>query len=127
MYFSVLPISIVGAHRFYVAITNFLSLIGYWCSAFVAILTVEHIYFRKNKFASYDPEIWNVPSRLPLGCAALGSGLLSFGLVIPCVSQVWFTGPIAKTTGDLGFEIAFVLNLLLYPPLRLLETKYSHL
>ncbi len=91
------------------------------------MLIVEHTYFRKNRFENYDPEIWNVPSRLPLGCAALGSGFLSFGLVIPCVSQVWFTGPIAKITGDLGFEVAFVLNLVLYPPLRWLEIKYSHL
>ena len=104
-----------------------MSLIGYWCFAYVAILIVEHIYFRKNNFANYNPEIWDVPSRLPLGCAALGSGILSFGLVIPCVSQVWFTGPIAKTTGDLGFEVAFILNLILYPPLRLLEIKYSRL
>ncbi len=88
---------------------------------------VEHIYFRKNKFENYDPEIWDVPSRLPLGCAALGSSILSFGVVILCMSQVWFTGPIAKTTGDLGFEVAFVFNLILYPPLRLLEIKYSRL
>ncbi|KAF8954889.1 purine-cytosine permease [Flammula alnicola] len=121
----VLPISIVGAHRFYAAVTNFLSLIGYWCSAFVVMILIEHLYFRSNKFTNYDSEAWNVPSRLPLGLAAVGSGVLSFALVIPCVSQVWFTGPIAKTTGDLGFEVAFVLNAILYPPLRWLEIRFT--
>jgi purine-cytosine permease-like protein len=123
--YSVLPISIVGAHRFYAAITNFLSLIAYWCSAFVAMLLIEHLYFRKNNFANYDLDAWNVPGRLPPGFAAVGSGLLSFALVIPCVSQVWFTGPIAKTTGDLGFEIALLLNFITYPPLRWLEIRYT--
>ncbi|KAF8189306.1 hypothetical protein BJ912DRAFT_377421 [Pholiota molesta] len=121
----VLPISIVGAHRFYAAITNFLSLIAYWCSAFVAMLLIEHLYFRKNNFANYDLDAWNVPKRLPPGFAAVGSGLLSFALVIPCVSQVWFTGPIAKTTGDLGFEVALLLNFITYPPLRWLEIRYT--
>lgn len=123
--FSVLPISIVGAHRFYAAITNFLGLIAYWCSAFAAILLVEHLYFRSGRFANYDINSWNVPGKLPPGIAALASGFVSFALIIPCVSQVWFTGPIAKTTGDLGFEVAFVVNLILFPPLRALERKYT--
>ncbi|PPQ80372.1 hypothetical protein CVT26_008273 [Gymnopilus dilepis] len=119
----VLPLAIVGAHRFDAAITNFLGLIGYWASAYVIILLIEHFYFRSNKFSNYDLDIWNDPKRLPWGLAALGAGVLSFALVIPCMSQVWFTGPLAKKTGDLGFEVALVLSGILYPPLRWLEIK----
>ncbi|PPQ97102.1 hypothetical protein CVT26_001007 [Gymnopilus dilepis] len=119
----VLPLAIVGAHRFDAAITNFLGLIGYWASAYVIILLIEHVYFRSNKFSNYDLDIWNDPKRLPWGLGALGAGVLSFALVIPCMSQVWFTGPLAKKTGDLGFEVALVLSGILYPPMRLLEIK----
>jgi purine-cytosine permease-like protein len=74
---------------------------------------VKHLFFRKNNPSLYDLEPWNVPRRLPSGIAAVAAGVLSFELVIPSMSQVWFTGPIAHTTGDIGFEVAFVFSALL--------------
>jgi purine-cytosine permease-like protein len=121
---SVVPLSIAGAHRFYDALVNFLSLIGYWASAYVAILIIEHVYFRKNDPTNYDRRAWNIPRRLPTGLAALTAGVACFGIVIPCMSQVWFTGPIAKKTGDIGFEVAFAASGVLYFPLRWLEIKW---
>jgi hypothetical protein len=41
------------------------------------------------------------------------------------MAQVWWTGPIAETTGDIGFEVAFVLSGLLYVPLRWAEKKWT--
>ncbi|KAF8434576.1 NCS cytosine-purine permease [Boletus edulis BED1] len=120
-----LPLSIVGAHKFYSALTNFLSLIGYWASAYGGILLVEHFYFRKGDFSTYDQADWNIARRLPWGAAALGAGILAFGLVIPCMDQVWFAGPIGRQTGDIGFEVAFPLAALFYVPLRTLERRYQ--
>ena len=43
------------------------------------------------------------------------------------VSQVYFTGPIAKLVGDgidLGFPVSMAWSGLFYPPLRYLELKY---
>lgn len=91
----------------------------------VAILTTEHVVFRRGRYDSYDHDAWNCAKRLPLGVAAIASGALSFALVIPCMSQTWYVGPIAMTTGDIGFEVAFVVTLLLYLPLRTLEKRYS--
>lgn len=122
---SALPLAIVGAHRFYTALTNFLSLIGYWASAYGAVLLVEHLYFRRGDFSSYDHADWNVARRLPWGVAAVGACFLSFGLIIPCMHQVWFVGPIGAKTGDIGFEVAFPLAALLYIPLRTLERRYQ--
>ncbi|KAF5318712.1 hypothetical protein D9619_010732 [Psilocybe cf. subviscida] len=125
----VLPISIIGAHRFYTAISNLLSLLGYWASVFVSVLLIEHLVFRSNTFANYDTEAWNIPGRLPSGLAAIGCGFLTFGLVVPSISQVWFTGPIARTTGDLGFEVALVLSRILIPELlvrRRFTGEYTH-
>ncbi|KJA26966.1 hypothetical protein HYPSUDRAFT_198737 [Hypholoma sublateritium FD-334 SS-4] len=120
----VVPLSIVGAHRFYDTLVNFLGLIGYWSAAYVAIILIEHLVCRKNDPSLYNPRAWNVPALLPTGIAAIAAGVGCFGLVIPSMEQVWFTGPIAKTTGDIGFEIAFVTSAALYLPLRWLEIRW---
>ncbi|KAF9482731.1 NCS cytosine-purine permease [Pholiota conissans] len=120
----VVPLSIVGAHRFYDALVNFLGIIGYWASAYVAIILIEHLFFRKNDTSLYEYSAWNMPNRLPTGIAAVVSGVACFGLVIPSMDQVWFVGPIARTTGDIGFEVAFALSAVLYFPLRYLEIKW---
>ena len=78
---------------------------------------------RHNNPTEYNLDDWDAPRRLPSGFAALAAGIASFGLVIPCMSQVWFTGPIAKTTGDVGFEVAFGVSAVLYLPFRLLEIR----
>ncbi|KAJ3782639.1 permease for cytosine/purines, uracil, thiamine, allantoin-domain-containing protein [Lentinula aff. detonsa] len=136
----VLPLAIVGSHTFYSALEDFLGLIGYWCSAFVAILLVEHLVFRKryssfrnlnqndqgnhNVWTRFYPlSYWKTPSFLPSGLSAIAAGIISFGLVIPSMSQIWFTGPIAEKTGDIGFEVAFVLAGLVYVCLRSMEVR----
>jgi purine-cytosine permease-like protein len=102
------------------SISGLITSLGAWVSA----ICVEHLYFRKGNFAHYDTRAWNVPSQLPLGAAALGACTLSFALVIPSMSQVWYTGPIARTTGDIGFEMAVAVTTLLYIPLRHLENRW---
>ncbi|KAH7117666.1 permease for cytosine/purines, uracil, thiamine, allantoin-domain-containing protein [Dendryphion nanum] len=121
----VIPIAIEAAKSFFINLENFLGLIGYWSAAFIGIVLVEHLIMRRSDFRSYseDSAAWDDPKKLPPGYAAIGAAVLCFGLVIPGMSQIWFVGPIAKTTGDIGFEIAFVLSALLYMPFRLLERK----
>lgn len=85
---------------------------------------MEHAVFRKGDFSMYDLSCWNTARRLPTGLAALGACLLSCGLVIPSMDQVWFVGPIAKQTGDIGFEMAFAASVVFYIPLRALELRY---
>jgi purine-cytosine permease-like protein len=123
MSFSILPLAIAGAHRFYTTLNDFLSVIGYWASAFAAIILIEHLLFRHNNFAAYDLSAWNTPSLLPTGLAALGAGVLSMGLVVPSMAQIWYEGPIGKKTGDIGFEVAFFLSGILYVPLRMVEKR----
>ena len=110
---------------FFVNLENFIAIIAYWSAAMVAVLLAEHLVFRRGRYETYKHDAWNCAARLPPGIAALTSGVLSFGLVIPCMSQTWYVGPIAERTGDIGFEMAFIVNLLLYLPLRALEKKYS--
>jgi purine-cytosine permease-like protein len=117
-------LSIVGQHKLYATLSDFLGIIGYWAGSWVSVICVEHLYFRKGNFALYDIRSWDVPSQLPLGVAAMGATVLSFALVIPSMDQVWYTGPIARKTGDIGFEVAMAVTALLYIPLRYLEIRW---
>ncbi|KAJ3572234.1 hypothetical protein NP233_g3212 [Leucocoprinus birnbaumii] len=120
----VIALAIVGQHRFYDTLVNFLGLLGYWAAAYVTVIFIEHLYFRRGKFSQYDPAIWNTSSLLPTGIAAVASVILSFGPVVPCMDQIWYVGPIAQTTGDIGFEMAFVVSGIFYIPFRWLEIKW---
>jgi len=119
----IIPVSIVGAHRFYETLTNFLALLGYWASMFGAVVLVEHFVFRRNDFSAYDYKAWNSPKELPTGLAALGACLVAVGVIIPAMEQGWWTGPIGKKTGDIGFELAFFVTALVYPAARAIELR----
>jgi purine-cytosine permease-like protein len=120
----VVPTAIRAADDFFLNLENFVGLIGYWSAAFVGIVVTEHLVFRGGRADSYDHEAWSDWRRLPVGAAALASGVLCFAAVVPCMAQVWWTGPVAKTTGDIGFELALVVSALLYVPLRWAEKRY---
>ena len=124
---SLIPVSIVGAHKFYDTLTNFLGLIAYWASAFGAVVLAEHFVVRRGRFDAYDLRFWADARALPTGLAALGACALSCALIVPSMDQVWYTGPIAKTTGDIGFEVAMVITAICYVPMRLLELRYRKL
>lgn len=118
-----IPFAIKAAEEWETSLENFLALIGYWAGCFDAVLLVEFFVFRRMDWLSYDHAIWNVGRKLPSGIAALGASIVSMGLVVPGMAEVWYTGPIAETTGDIGFEMAFVVTALFYVPFRWLEIK----
>lgn len=122
-----IPLAIVGSTKFYDTLTNFLGLIGYWGTAFGSVVLFEHIVIRHGRFDAYDLRYWNTPRKLPTGLAAVGACALACALIVPSMDQVWFLGPIAKTTGDIGFEMAFFVTALCYVPLRLFELRFRTL
>lgn len=122
---SVIPVSVTAADNFYGKLQYFIALIVYWSAAFVAVVIVEHVVFRRPRHDAYDPDSWNAAPRLPWGAAALAASALSFGLVVPSIAQTGFTGPIAQYTGDIGFEMAMAVTAVLYVPLRALEKRLS--
>lgn len=119
-----IPFSIRAAEAWEESLENFLALIGYWAGCFDAVLIEELVVFRRMDYGSFDHAIWNVGRKLPTGIAAMLASLISFALVVPGMAEVWYTGPIAATTGDIGFEMAFVVTGLCYLPLRWLEIKW---
>ncbi|EXJ90886.1 hypothetical protein A1O1_03992 [Capronia coronata CBS 617.96] len=125
---AILGLAIGGREKLNTYLSNFLSLLGYWCTSYFVILLEEHVIFRKRNFANYDLEGWNDPARLPLGLAAL----LAFGLgvVAWCMGMVetWYVGPLGKLIGDSGGDVAnefaLVVTAITYYPARYLELKY---
>lgn len=95
----------------------------------MAILAIEHYYFRAGNIANYDLDGWNTPSRLPIGIA----GLLAFPLgivgAILGMVETYYVGIIVKKIsddgGDIGNELALMFTVVSYPILTTLELKYS--
>ena len=119
-----IPFAIKAAEQWEESLENFLALIGYWAGCFDAVIIEELVIIRKMDYSTYDHGIWNVGRKLPSGIPALLASLISFALIVPGMAEVWYTGPIAETTGDIGFEMAFVVTALFYFPLRWLEIRW---
>ncbi|KAH6605496.1 nucleoside transporter [Trichoderma cornu-damae] len=124
----ILALALGGREQLNAYLQNFLSLLGYWCTSYGIILFEEHFIFRKGNFSNYDLEGWNNPARLPIGIGA--SVAFGLGVVSWCMGmdETWFVGPLAKTIGDYGGDVAneftFVVTALSYPLARYFELKY---
>ena len=99
---------------------------GYWLAIYEGISLVEHFVYKARK---YDISIWNSPSLLPPGIAAIIAFCFGvFGAVMG-MAQVWFIGPIGRKIGspgyggDIGFELAFLFAAISYLGLRFLEKR----
>lgn len=107
--------------------TNFLALMGYWSTIWVAIMLEEHlIFYKRMGMVKFNWEIWNDRTKLPFGGAAVIAFLVGWAGAILCMAQVWYIGP-AKEVGeygtDMGNYVGFAWAALVYPPLRWLELK----
>ncbi|KAH9860915.1 hypothetical protein IAQ61_010651 [Plenodomus lingam] len=105
--------------------TNFLALMGYWVSVWIAITLEEHLIFRRK--TGFKWEVWNQKNKLPLGIAALIAFVVGWIGAIMCMAQVWYIGPLAKQVGtygaDMGNFVGFAWAALVYPPLRMWELR----
>lgn len=120
---AIIGVGIGAINSFYAAMTSFIYIIGYFAGSYMSVVVIEWLVFRKRDGELFDHAIWNDARRLPPGWAASLACLLPWALIVPCMDQTWYTGPIAKITGDLGFEVALVLSAVFYYPLRKLEIK----
>jgi hypothetical protein len=128
VFVGILLLGLAGRDHLLSVLENFLSLLGYWNTAFFAILFTEHYLFRHGQVDRYDLEGWNDPSRLPLGIA--GGLAFAVGIVggVLGMTQTWYVGVVAKLIGDaggdVGNELALVMTLCTYVPARWAERKY---
>jgi len=84
-------LAIAGRQHLSTIVSNFVSLLGYWTVSFTLILLVEDQWFRRKE--GYNLMVWDVPSKLPWGLAAvmaLLTGYLAGG--VTGMSQTWYIG-----------------------------------
>jgi len=107
--------------------TNFLALMGYWVSIWIAIVLEEHLIFRKWLGIGWNWDAWNDKRKLPVGAAALVAFVIGWIGSILCMAQVWYIGPLAALVGqygaDMGNYVGFGWAGLTYLPLRWLELR----
>ena len=108
--------------------TNFLALMGYWVSIWIAILLEEHLIFRKWRGLGWNWDAWDDHRKLPVGLAALVAFLVGWAGSILSMAQVWYIGPIAAQVGeyggDMGNYVGFAWAGLVFPGLRWLELRH---
>ena len=121
-------LAIAGKEHLSTIVSNFVSLLGYWTVSFTFILLIEDQWFRRRE--GYNLTVWDTPSLLPWGLAAVTSllaGYLAGG--VPGMAQVWYVGPIAAKFGpyggDCGVIMSGIITLLVYPVTRTVERKYT--
>lgn len=84
-------LAIAGREHLSLIVNNFVSLLGYWTVSFTVIIMFEDQVFRKSK--DYDLNVWDVPSKLPWGAAAVFALLAGYlGGGVPGMSQTWYIG-----------------------------------
>ena len=114
---------------FYSNLQGFLLVIAYWLGGYCAIMIVEY-FLRRGK---YPVEDYETAKKLPTGVAAVVSMVVGLAVTALGVSQVAFTGPIAKqlidsymvkqqmSPADIGFPLAVIVTGVLYFFLRRIE------
>jgi purine-cytosine permease-like protein len=102
-------------------------IIGYWSAVFATIILAEHFVFRRRDFSLYDLTLFNKPKLLPPGIAAVFAFWCAVGIIVPSMSQVWYTGPIAASgTGDIGILAGSAVALVVYLGARAVEKSVFH-
>ena len=121
-------LAIAGQQHLSTVVSNFVSLLGYWTISFTLILLIEDKWFRRQE--GYNLLVWDQPSKLPLGIAAvlaLLTGYLAGG--VTGMAQTWYIGPIAAkfggSGGDVGIYLSAVFTAIIYPIARATEKRKS--
>lgn len=80
--------------------------------------------------AGYNPALYDQPSKLPPGIAAIFAFCCGIAGMVVGMSQVWFVGPVALKAGeapyggDVGFELGFLFAFVSYAVARRFELKF---
>lgn len=66
---AIILLGLAGRDQLLVYLQSFLSLLGYFTTAFVVIIFTEHYVFRRGSFDNYQLDSWNAPKHMPIGLA----------------------------------------------------------
>jgi len=122
-----IAIAIPGYDHFAKVLSQFMDFIGYWLAIYEGIALTDHFVFKRG-FGGYQPELYDCPSKLPPGIAAVAAFCVGVVGMVMGMSQAWFVGPVAQKAGggDVGFELGFAFAAVSYIAFRKLELKFFH-
>lgn len=124
-----IAIAIAGYSHFELVLENFMNVIGYWLAIYSSIGLTEHFVFKRG-FSGYKPELYDSPSRLPLGVAAIFAFCCGVVGMVCGMSQTWWTGWIALHAGalpfggDVGWELGAAFAITGYLIARPIERRF---
>ncbi|KAF2010566.1 purine-cytosine permease [Aaosphaeria arxii CBS 175.79] len=124
-----IAIAIPAYTEFEEVLENFMNFIGYWLAIYEGIAFSDHFLYKRS-MSAYDPSLYDQPSKLPPGIAAIFAFCCGIVGMVMGMSQVWFVGPIALHAGeapfggDVGFELGFAFAFVAYTITRHFELKY---
>ncbi|BDD58123.1 hypothetical protein MPDQ_007657 [Monascus purpureus] len=124
-----LAIAIPGYSHFETVLENFMNFIAYWLAIYSGVALADHFIFKRG-FSGYNLEIYDKPSKLPVGLAAALAFCFGIAGMVTGMSQTWWVGPIALHAGeapfggDVGFELGFAFAFVSYCFLRPIELKF---
>ena len=84
-----IAIAIPGYSHFEEVLENFMNFIGYWLAIYEGISLTEHFVFKRG-FSGYAPELYDQPSKLPPGIAAVAAFCMGIVGMVMGMSQVCF-------------------------------------
>ncbi|CAK9437519.1 uncharacterized protein LODBEIA_P18970 [Lodderomyces beijingensis] len=140
-------LSLLGREHFSTILGNFLPMLGYWISMYIALLLEENLIFRSSVkvkrlhekefdcddntttpfYTMYNWNNWNRPRGRTLGLAACLAFCCGVAGAVVGMNQVYYRGPLADKIGqyggDIGMFLAFGFAGIAYPPLRYWELK----
>ena len=115
---------IAGRESLAVIFTNFLALMGYWVTMWIAIMLEEHLIFYKGmRMVKFNWENWDDRKKLPLGGAAVIAFLVGWAGAVLCMAQVWYIGPIAREVGEYGADVSSLINSKVFCNLKYIGTN----
>ncbi|KAF2138307.1 uncharacterized protein K452DRAFT_256494 [Aplosporella prunicola CBS 121167] len=123
-----IAIAIAGYSHFETILENFMNFIGYWLAIYTGIAVTDHFVFKRG-FGGYNPELYDQPSKLPVGIAAVLAFCFGVAGMVVGMSQSWWVGPVAlkagaaPTGGDVGAELGFAFASVSYMALRTVELR----
>lgn len=115
-----------GRDHLFDTFQNFLALLGYFVTIWIAITLEEEFIFRRHR-GGFDWTAWNDKKKLPIGIAAFTAFCIGWVGSVLGMWQTYFTGPLGKTVGfgiDMGIPLGTSWAAVAFPPLRWLELKY---
>ena len=83
-----IAIAIPGYSHFELVLENFMNFIGYWLAIYSSISLTDHFVFKRG-LQGYAPELYDQPSKLPPGFAAVFAFCCGVAGMVTGMSQQW--------------------------------------